>query len=298
MYNLVLLIVCFLAGVLLRWSGRMPEGGASVLNSFIITISLPAITLLHIHELRLGGEMLFMVAMPWLHFGLAVVFFLLLSRMFGFSRSVTGVLILCAGLGNTSFVGLPMIEAFYGREALVHGIVVDQLGSFLVLSIAGISVAGIYSGGGPSVQDIARSIVTFPPFIAMVIALGLLPFEYPLWLTAVLQRLGDTLAPIALVSVGFQLHTGRGGLDRRALFSGLLFKLVLAPFMLMLLYRGMFGLEGVAVEVTLFEAAMPPMITAGIVAEQYGLEPGLANMLVAGGILLSFVTLPLWVMML
>jgi len=68
--------------------------------------------------------------------------------------------------------------------------------------------------------------------------------------------------------------------------------------MLMLLYRGMFGLEGVAVEVTLFEAAMPPMITAGIVAEQYGLEPGLANMLVAGGILLSFVTLPLWVMML
>jgi len=298
MYNLVLLLVCFLAGVLLRKSGRMPEGSASVLNSFIITISLPAITLLHIHELRLGADMLFMVAMPWLHFGLAVLFFLLLGRVLHFTRSVTGVLILCAGLGNTSFVGLPMIEAFYGREALVHGIVVDQLGSFLVLSIAGITVAGIYSGGRPSARDILTRIVSFPPFIAMVIALGLLPFEYPLWLVALLQRLGDTLAPLALVSVGLQLHAGGGGLHRPALFSGLLFKLALAPFLLMLLYRGMFGLEGIAVEVTLFEAAMPPMITAGIVAEQYGIEPGLANMLVAGGILLSFMTLPLWAMML
>jgi len=36
---------------------------------------------------------------------------------------------LTGGLANTSFIGLPMIETFYGPQFLGLGILIDQLGS-------------------------------------------------------------------------------------------------------------------------------------------------------------------------
>ena len=53
---------------------------------------------------------------------------------------------LVGGLANTSFVGLPMIEAFYGTADLPIGILIDQLGTYLVLSTLGIAVAAYYGG--------------------------------------------------------------------------------------------------------------------------------------------------------
>ena len=298
MHNLLLLVVCFLAGVLLKGSGKLPQATPSVLNGFIIHVSLPAITLLYIHDLTFSADVLYMAAMPWLHFGLGAGFFLLVGRLLKLSRSSIGALMLTGGMGNTSFVGLPMIEAFYGKEGLATGIIVDQLGSFMVLSTLGITVAGMYSKGMPSPGEVARRIVFFPPFIALVLALVLIPVDYPDWFTATANRLGDTLAPLALFSVGYQLHPGHLEENLRSLLVGLAFKLLLAPLVISILYIELFGLSGLAVKVTLFEAAMPPMIAGGIIAAEHGINPSLSNLMIAVGVLLSFLTLPLWWMVL
>jgi predicted permease len=295
MNNLLLLIVCFLAGGLLRSFGKLPQSTPSVLNGFIIHVSLPAITLLYIHGLSVSSEMLYMAAMPWLHFGLAALFFLFLGRFFNLPRATVGALMLTGSMGNTSFLGLPMIEAFYGEVGLGTGIVVDQLGSFMVLSTLGITVAGMFSAGGrPSAEEVIKRIVFFPPFIALVLAVMLIPVDYPVWLNAVLHRLGDTLAPLALFSVGYQLNPVHFKGNAANLCIGLGFKLLLAPFLLYVLYVCLLGLEGLPVQVTLFEAAMPPMITAGIIATEHDINPPLANLMVAVGVVLSFLSLPLW----
>ena len=298
MHNLLLLVVCFLAGGLLRGFGKLPQTTPSVLNGFIIHVSLPAITLLYIHDLSVSADVLYMAAMPWLHFGIGAVFFLLLGRFLKLPRATVGALVLTGSMGNTSFLGLPMIEAFYGKEGLASGIIVDQLGSFMVLSTLGITVAGIYSDGKPSAGEVFKRIVFFPPFIALVIAVLLMPVEYPAWFSAVLRRLGDTLAPLALFSVGYQLNPVHFRGNVLSLSLGLGFKLLLAPLLLYLLYIHFLGLGGLPIKVTLFEAAMPPMITAGIIATEHGLNPPLANLMVAVGVILSFLTLPLWWMIL
>ena len=201
---------------------------------------------------------------------------------------------LTGGLGNTSFVGLPMIEAYYGHEGIITGIIADQLGSFLVLSTLGITVAGLYSSGRPTAGEIVRRIVMFPPFIALFISLALIPVEYAPWFSAVLKRLGDTLAPLALVSVGFQLRMGHLAGNGRNLLIGLGFKLLLAPLVIYLLYAQLLGAHGLSIQVTLFEAAMPPMIAASIIACEHELDPELSTLMVAVGILVSFVTLRGW----
>ncbi|MGZ9075100.1 MAG: hypothetical protein ACXW13_04925 [Burkholderiaceae bacterium] len=110
------------------------------------------------------------------------------------SAAATGAMILTGGLANTSFVGLPMIEAWIGRDGLPYGIVIDQLGSYLALSTFGLVVAARYSGQPLQWSVMWRRIVTFPPLIALVIAILLrpIPFDPALEGCADANRCGGT----------------------------------------------------------------------------------------------------------
>ena len=294
MTNIITLFVCLIAGMVFRYGRRMPDNAHIVLNGFIIHLSLPALILGQLHGVRLTSDLLLPVLMPWLLFGLSAAVFVLAARILEFSASATGALILTAGLANTSFVGLPMIEAFYGPQDLSTGILIDQLGSYLVLSTAGVVVACMFSAGTASGREIAQRIITFPPLIALVLVFLLMPVAYPPWAVSLLHRLGDTLAPLALVSVGLQLRLDQVAGHRVALAVGLGFKLVLGPLLIALIYLVLLSRSGETIRVTVFESAMGPMIGGSIVAVQYGLSPQLTTLMVGIGIALSFVTLPLW----
>jgi len=294
MNNYLLLGACFLLGIILRRSGRLPDNAAAALNGFVVHISLPALTLTYVRGLDLDTGLILPALMAWIMFGIGCGFFWLAGRIFGFSRATTGGLMLTGGLANTSFIGLPMIETFYGTEFLGLGILIDQVGSYFVLSTVGILVAVIYSSGeAVDPKAVARKIALFVPFQAFVLAL-LIPWEYPAWLDDLLRRLGATLIPLALVSVGLQLRLAAIRGKSTALATGLAFKLVLAPAAILLLFAGLLGAEGMILRVTVFEAAMAPMIGASIVAVDHELDPPFVTLMVGIGIPLSFLTLPAW----
>jgi predicted permease len=295
MNNYLMLGACFLLGIVLRRSGRLPDNAAVTLNGFVVNISLPALTLAYVHDLDLNSRLILPALMPWIMFALGCAFFWIIGRALGFSPATTGGLMLTGGLANTAFIGLPMIETFYGAEYLGLGILIDQAGSYLVLATLGILVASIYSAGhAVDATTVIRRIVFFVPFQAFVLALILIPFEYPAWLAELLKRLGGTLIPLALVSVGYQLRLSAVRGKTTALATGLLFKLVLAPALILIFFAGLSGVEGQAMRVTIFEAAMPPMIGASIVAMNHELDPPLLTLMIGVGIPLSFLTLPAW----
>jgi hypothetical protein len=295
MDNFILLIACFIIGMLLRRSGRLPDNAHAALNGFIVHVSLPALTLLYVHDLRMNTSLLFPVAMAWLVFAIGFVFFKIVGRIWSLPAATVGALMLTGGLGNTSFIGLPMIETFYGAQGLGLGILIDQMGTYMVLSTLGILVAAMYGqGAGLSAGAVVKKVLTFAPFIAFLAALLLIPLHYPEWFTGLLRRLGTTLVPLALVSVGYQIQWSavRGKLGE--LFMGLGFKLVVAPAIIALLFAGLLGAHGEAIQITIFEAAMAPQIGAAIVAVDHDLDPPLITLMVGIGIPLSFLTLPVW----
>jgi predicted permease len=110
----------------------------------------------------------------------------------------------------------------------------------------------------------------------------------------VLRRLGDTLAPLALVSVGLQLRLDKLAGIKVPLSIGIAFKRLVGPALVMLVYVGLLRATGHVVQITLFESAMGPMIGASIVAIQHRLNPPLITLLVGIGITASFLSLPLW----
>ncbi|HEY3308908.1 MAG TPA: AEC family transporter [Desulfuromonadaceae bacterium] len=298
MANIILLAVCLLAGIGLRKTGRFPAATPAALNGYIIHVALPSLVIQHIHNIKIDASLALTAAMAWLLFAGAWILFYSAGKVLKLSRQSTGGLILVAGLGNTSFVGLPMIEAYYGKQLLGVGIIADQLGTFMVLSTLGILTATIYSSGDVTPRQMAQKILMFPPFQALVAALLLRPVAFPDWTVTILQKLGDTLTPLALISVGFQLHLGGLKTVLKPLAAGLGYKLLLGPILIYLLYVTVLGSSGQIMQVTIFEAAMAPMITAGIIAIDHDLDPPLVGMMVGIGIPLSFLTLYFWHMFL
>jgi malate permease and related proteins len=296
MNNYLLLAVCFVLGIILRKLKRLTEDAAATLNGFVIHISLPALTLTYVHGLSLQTNLIVPALMAWVMFAIGYLAFWFVGRVFGLSGTTTGALTLTAGMANTSFVGLPMIDTFYGPHYLGLGILIDQVGSYFVLSTLGILTASLYASGGATIciRAVLRKIVLFVPFQAFVLALLLIPFEYPSWFDELLKRLGATLVPLALVSVGYQLQLSQLRGKASALSLGLAFKLVIAPAVILFLFAGLMRDNWQALSVTVFEAAMGPMIGASIVAMDHGLDPPLVTLMVGVGIPLSFLTLPAW----
>ena len=233
--------------------------------------------------------------MPWLLFALGAALFWTIGRILGLARGSIGALTLVGGLGNTSFVGLPMIESLYGRDGLGLGLLIDQLGSYLVLSTAGmVAVAVNASDNRTSVLGVGRKVISFPPFIAMVTALMLTSISFPPALDAALVRIGETLAPLALLSVGLQLRFDTLRKNARLLGLGLAYKLLLCPAMVITLLWLYNPGPVMASHISVIEAAMPPMIGAGIVATQAGLDPPLVSAMIGIGIPLGLLTTVAW----
>ncbi|XXF81504.1 AEC family transporter [Myxococcaceae bacterium GXIMD 01537] len=294
-----ILAACLGLGVLARRSGRFPEPTPVALNAFVLNVALPALVLRAVHRLAFVPGLLIAAATPWLIFLLAVVFFRALGPRLGLARGTVACLVLTGGLCNTAFVGLPMAEALLGREALGVAVVVDQLGSFLVLAtLATLFAARASAETALGLGALLRRVLVFPPFMALVLALVLRLVEYPGWLDELLRRLGDMLTPLALFSVGFQLRLGRLHHHLRALVLGLGYKLVLVPALVALLVLAIPGMSPLVRQVTVLQAAMAPMVSGAILAAEHELDPELSALMVGIGIPLSFASAPLavWLM--
>ncbi len=295
MQSIILLFLCLIIGIALQKVRAFPKNTHTVLNQYILWVALPAMALYYLPKIELGLDLLFPASVAWISFGLAYLFFNFLGKQFGWSKKLIGCLILTGGLGNTSFVGIPVIEALFGKEGLKTLIIVDLPGTFIVLSTLGILVASAYSKQAQSTSFL-RKIVLFPPFIAFIIGLlmALTKVNFPFELSETFKTLGATVSPIALISVGFQLKLHRNSKHYRYLALGLAFQLLIVPAVIFGLFYGVFGKTDLATQVCIIEAAMAPMITGAILASSYGLKPQLSNMMVGFGIPISFITISLW----
>jgi predicted permease len=293
MENLIIIFALLLLGMILSRLKILPENASQSLNLFIIYVSLPALILLQVPRLTFSKELLVPVLLPWVMLIVSALLVMLAARLLKWERQITGALLLMVPLGNTSFFGIPMIEAFWGTESVSYGVLYDQFGSFLALTTYGSTILAIYSGSEkPTPAAIVKKICFFPPFIALVLGLLTMNVPYPAVLVKVLQGIAASLVPVVMVAIGLQIRLRLAPGSWTPFTIGLAIKLVAAPLIAFVLCFAL-NLDSLAVKVAIFEAGMPPMVTAGALALIAGLAPELTAALVGLGLMASFLTLPL-----
>lgn len=281
-----LLIVCLVLGAALRASGRVGPEAGRVVAALLINVSLPAATVLHLRGMRFEPGLLTAIAMPWALFTLSWACFSRLGPRLGWDRATVGALVIVCGVGNTAFVGLPVVQALVGTHGLPVAMALDQLGTWLVLATLGTAVAALATGeaGATTPGAVLRRMAAYPPFLALLLALALHGVALPEAVEQLLQTLAALLAPLALLGTGTQLSWQALRTQRRPLAVGLAFKLLAWPLLVGLALAAGGSLAGNTGRVTLLEAAMGPSVAACALASSRGLNEGLCAALVAVGV--------------
>lgn len=296
MSNILLAVVCLAIGKALQNVRQFPESSAQVLNSYVIYIALPALILVQMPTISFGANILAPVLVAWMVMGLSAGITWLISKHFKWSPPVTGALLLVVTLGNTSFIGIPLIEAHLGVEAIPYAILYDQLGTFLALNTLGIAIASRYTQEAHSQSEpLWLKIIKFPPFGALLcgLALAVGTVTIPAYLLDVLQRLAATLVPVVMVAVGLQWRLRIERTESKLITFALVFILVIKPLLALALVS-VLTVDPLVMKTIVLEAAMPAMISTSVLAVAYGLAPRLVSTIIGYSLMFSFLTVWVW----
>lgn len=302
MTNFIVIIAFIALGALAKRFLSLPDKAPLWINQFIIFVSLPAVILRQLPSLQFRADAILPIISPWIFFVATLIAVHLVSERMQWPRDVKGALLMLIPMGNTSYLGYPMVRAFFGEKGMPYAIVFDQIGNFLLLAIFAPIILARFGtqATDTSWRAIGRRIVSFPPFIALCVALLLLrEVTLPATIDSGLMLLGQTMAPLAMFIIGLQLSARVPRELRAPLTFALGMKLVASPLLALGLCAAaasvtFAGDDILALQVTVFEAAMPTMVTAAILAMAGGLAPRLCTAAVGFGLCCSLLSLPLW----
>lgn len=289
---LVVVVATFLACWLVGSRLRVSHGLLSVIDWYVITVALPAVIIATMTRVDIGSATLAPALVAWAAMLLSAVAVAGLGRARRWSRSTTGALLMVAVLGNTSFLGIGVVRALLGEDHVAAAISYDQLGTFLALATYGSWVAGTYGNERVGARGIGRRLVSFPPFLALVASFMLRAVELPDVAVDVLAAVGKTVAPVAMGALGLRF---RLRVARRAMIPslwGLSVKMVIVPAVVALVAVALGNRTDVVWAASVMQSAAPPMVTAGVVAVNAGLDDEVVSFMVGVGTLLGFVLLP------
>jgi len=261
------------------------------LNRYVIYIALPALVLVYIPAINPDASIWTPILSAWGLFALSSLAVLLVGYGAHWPRDIIGALLFTVPYGNTSFLGVPFTQAFFGEAGLPYTLLYDQMGSFLILSTIGVMVLAFYTSRQASPGYIAKRIFTFPAFVVLLVSFFLIGIHYPPWLAMPLNLLSVSLAPAAMLAIGLQLKLRFASHEIRPFLFAMLVKLIAAPALLLLLFF-LLGEHDLPARVSVFEAGMAPMVSSATMAILANLNRQFTASVLGYGIVLSFGTLP------
>jgi predicted permease len=279
--------------MLFRRSATLPRDAHKGINAWILYLALPAVSFKYLPHIQWNANLLLPVLAPVMVWLGAWLYIRLYAGKTSIGKATEGGLNLTGGLSNTSFIGFPLVIAYFSERDLGTAIICDQA-TFILLSTAGVILAINKSKKEQlSVSLVAKRLFTFPPFLGCISALIIPRFINISVLDPLFDKLAATVGPLALFSIGLQLNFNGWRNEIRHLSVTLFYKLMIAPALVLVIVL-LFGIKGRIAQITVFEMAMPTLLTSGIVADEYNLDPKLANLVIGLGIIVSFVTTALW----
>ena len=295
---LALVLGCFALGLVAQRLAPRARQVIETLDGFVLSVALPALILAKLPDLAMGKDLVVPVGAAWCCLALAAGSILVGARRFGWSRQTTGALLLVTPLGNTTFLGLAMVETLLGQAELTRALAFDQLGSFLGLATYGSAIAAHWGSGPGGWRPVLTRLVRFPAFVAVLASFALRVVELPAGVDDALGQVGRLVAPVAMLALGLRFRVIASASARQAAAWCLATKMLLLPLAVLATALLVGGVDEPVWRASVLEAGMPPMVTAGVLAARADLDEELATTVVGVGLLVALASIPLLALLL
>lgn len=272
------------AGAHRRW-GEHVEALTRRLLDALLYVALPFITFFVLVRASLDAGAGIGIALAYVGFAIVgVLAWLAATRVLALGPRAAGTVVIAAIMGNTTYLGLPLIAALLGSEDLGPAITFDALVSGPMFFVVAFAIAAAITTRDEPLRDRVRVFFTRnPPLLAVIAALVAPDALAPDALVDLAKAGVMALAPLGFFVLGVQLAVEtRDGAPRFPPLSApvtlvLGLRLAVAPLLLL-------GLSALTVDVPdayLVQAAMPVGINMLVVAHAYNLDLPLATSAIA-----------------
>ncbi|MCE5191178.1 MAG: AEC family transporter [Actinomycetia bacterium] len=278
-------------GIVLRVTGLLSAEDSKPLNTLLIYAALPALVFSTVQPARATAQLAIVPVLAWVIALAGVAIAWVLTRAFRLEGPTAGAFILVAAFGNTAYIGYPVASALLGDAGLVRAIFYDIFGNTAAIITIGALIAGHYGERDVKVNPL-RELVTFPPFIALVLALALRSVAVPALVSGWLGALGKLVVPMIMVSVGLSLkpRAVRAHLGKLGVIASV--KLLVMP----LVALGIGTLlvhDPASLRILVLEAGVPSMMLTVTIGMKYQLDVDLIASAILVTVLGAVLTIPL-----
>lgn len=291
----------FFALIGLGWfAGRtrfFPEVATEYLTRFVFYFALSAMLFRFAAKLSLAEIFDVRFAAAYLTGCLAVYLLAtLVARLRGIPATEMAVEAQCAVIGNTGFLGVPLLTALLGPEAAGPVLMLLAIDLIVFSSLITLIITGAREGHlSPRIfKTLALGLLKNPMIVAMVLGLAVSSanLTLPAPVDEFLMILGAAATPGALFAIGASLASKTA--ERLSVALWLSFaKLALHPLAVAIAALVIFKVEPYAAGVMIAAAALPVAGNVYILARNYGVAPQRVSASILISTMASIVTVSL-----
>lgn len=196
-----------------------------------------------------------------------------------------------AGLQNYGFLVVPLIMSLYGDKELLATLFLHSLGIELAVFSIGIM---IFTGKFSLSPKIFLKGPVFAVFLGIILNFSHLDAHIPAPILTTVSMLGATAVPLSLIAIGMTIGEilPETKYSIKVSFSAILIRLIILPIMIISIAY-LLPLDNMVKKVLLVQAAMPAALFPIVLARHYGGKPALVAEVAITTSIVSFMTMPL-----
>jgi malate permease and related proteins len=224
-------------------------------------------------------------------------------------KPTQGSFILAAMVGNTGYLGYPIVLSLVGAQYFAWALFYDLLGTTLGAYGFGVALAANFGSDSqnsdrilsqisakrdsPKKTQVFKAIIINPALWSFGVGLLLRRVALPNIAVSCLDFVAWTAIAASLILIGMRLSRLSSWGSLKLASIRLIIKMVFIPFVLgICLHR--LGLTGKIAQVIVLQMAMPPAFATLVLAETFNLDRELAVTALAVGSMILLITLPFW----
>jgi len=277
--------------------GSQAEAVRAHLAKAVYSVFLPALVL---HVMWQTPVNLDVLRIPVVAAAGALLSLLVAALIYGDGKRVgggkaAGALLLAAGFGNVTYLGLPVLTETFGPWAQSVAIQYDLFANTPLLFTVGIMIAGHFGSSQKPLHPLLE-LIKVPALWAAVAGLLLSLFAVPMpaWMDKSFGVLGAAVVPLMLLSIGMALRWQAGWFGRiPSLLPVMVIQLALMPLIVWGACIGV-GMPERLLAPAVIEGAMPCMVLGLVLCDRFKLDSSLYAEAVTLTTILSLFSLPLW----
>ena len=295
------IFILLLPGLIFRKKNIITPEQNGALNTVVVNLTWPCLVISAMQlpfDLQVLRDCGYVTVITLAIFVLLFLLSFPLARLLKLPKAKQYLTVFMLLFANTGFIGLPVIKALYGEEALFYAAILEVINDMLLFT-AGIILIQLSAGAAMKIQP--KQLLS-PGLVGVFIGLllFLLNIQLPEVLAVPIEAIGAATTPLTMFSIGFQI----GGLKAKEILGDLKVyaicaaKLLAVPLLSILVCR-LFAAEFTLLEkVLILDFAMPVASAAGIFSQQYKTEAAFATKTVLLSTAASLVTIPLFAILL